>query len=230
MSEAQPRGLIRTLLVLSLCIFLCSTQALHAQGVRRTRRESNANRKARIARTVQDTYTHRWEVGGGPGYIRFRSGQFQKRDSQIAFWASSMYTLTPRLGVVAIATGGFGSARIGNTVQNAVDPQIQDYAFMAGPSYRLVAREKYAVSAYATGGASYGRFSTGPHDYLPQVVGIWPSGYAAAFSAGANFDYNLYPNLALRVSPNYLGTTFGNTLQSNKAINFGVIYRFGRVR
>ncbi len=44
-----------------------------AQSQHRTRRESNANRKARIARTVAETYGHRWEVAGGGGYQRFRS-------------------------------------------------------------------------------------------------------------------------------------------------------------
>ena len=47
------------------------------QSGRRTRRESNANRKARIAKTIQETYSHRWEAAGGGGYMRFRSGQFQ---------------------------------------------------------------------------------------------------------------------------------------------------------
>ncbi len=48
--------------------------AVQAQTTRRTRRESSANRKARIARTIAETYDHRFEVAGGGGFLRFQSG------------------------------------------------------------------------------------------------------------------------------------------------------------
>ena len=48
--------------------------AAQAQTTHRTRRESSANRKARIARTIAETYSHRYEVAGGGGYLRFDSG------------------------------------------------------------------------------------------------------------------------------------------------------------
>ncbi|WP_433968792.1 hypothetical protein [Tunturiibacter gelidiferens] len=38
--------------------------AVQAQVTHRTRRESSANRKARIARTTAETYSHRYEVAG----------------------------------------------------------------------------------------------------------------------------------------------------------------------
>ena len=40
------------------------------------RRETNASRQARIQRTIDETYSHRWEVFGGGGYLRWRSGQY----------------------------------------------------------------------------------------------------------------------------------------------------------
>jgi hypothetical protein len=206
--------------------------ASHAigQSTRRARRESNANRRARIQRTVEATYTHRWEVGAGGGYERFRSGESTRQNNEVTFWGSTLYSLTPRIGAIGLAEGGFGSARLGNTIYNAVNPQIQNFSFMAGPSYRLLAKEKYAVSVYGAGGAAYGRFSTGPKDFPSTVVGLWPSGTAAAFSVGLSLDYNFYPNLAVRVTPDYLGSTYGGTLQNNKGVNFGVVYRFGHIR
>src|ERR1700690_3987816 len=36
---------------------------------RSPRRETNANRRARIEKQIQETYTHRWEVAGGGGYL-----------------------------------------------------------------------------------------------------------------------------------------------------------------
>lgn len=216
------------LVALTLSAVTCGTAT--AQSAHRTRRESNANRQARIARTIRDTYTRRWETGGGGGYLRFRSGQYKRQNNEVTFWGSALYGLTPRLGVLGMATGAFGSARLNNTVQNANNPQIQQYSFMAGPSYRVVAKDKYAISVYGTGGVAQGRFSTGPKDFPPQDVGLWPSGYVGSFGAGINLDYNLYPNLALRVTPTYLGTTFGGTVQNSKGVNLGLVYRFGRIR
>ncbi len=200
------------------------------QSSRRPRRETNANRRARIARTIDDTYSHRWEVGAGGGYLRFRSGEYKQQNNEVTFWTSGMYSLTPKLGVIGLAGGGFGSAKLNDTAVNAVNPQIQNYDFLAGPSFRLVRREKFAVSLYGAGGAGYGRFSTGPKDFPSTTVGLWPSGTAAAFSAGLNLDYNFYPNLAVRLNPNYLGTLYGSSTQNSKGVNFGLVYRFGRVR
>ncbi len=38
-----------------------------------------------------------------------------------------------------------------------------------------------------------------------------------AFSVGGNLDLNLYPNLAFRIAPSYLGTTFGGTCRTTSA-------------
>ena len=200
------------------------------QNAHRTRRESNANRKARIERTINETYSHRWEVGGGPGVLRFRSGEYKQQNNEIAFWTTAQYSFTQPLGVVVMATGGFGSAKLGNNAEDAVNPQIQNYAFVAGPQYRFIRKERFSVSGYVAGGLAYGRFSTGPKDFPPTVVGLWPSGYDGAFTAGLNLDYNFYPNLSARITPNYMATTFGGQVQNNKGVNVGVVYRFGRIR
>ena len=62
-----------------------------------------------------------------------------------------------------------------------------------------------------------------------QDLGLWPDSNAKpAFSVSVIGDYNIYNNVAVRVQPTYLGTTFGDTLQSNLGVQFGVVYRFGR--
>src|SRR5260370_16123974 len=182
--------------------------SVEAQTARRTRRESNANRKARIERTIQETYSHRWEVGGGGGYLRFRSGENLQKNNEVTFWMSGTYNLNPKLGVVADVRGAYGNAKIGNTIYNIPNPQISEYTFMAGPSYRFYAEEKTAVSAFATAGLAIGKFDGGSKGISAPLLGIWPSEDATAFSAGPNFAYNFYPNFAARVTPTYLGTTF----------------------
>src|SRR5580698_2067258 len=135
--------------------------ALEAQSTHRQRRESNANRKARIARTIEDTYTHRWEVGGGGGYLRFRSGENLQRNNQVSFWSTGTYYLNPKLGIVGDVRGSYGNAKVGNTIFNIQNPQISQYNFMGGPTYRLWAKEKTAISIFAVGGAALGKFDSG---------------------------------------------------------------------
>jgi hypothetical protein len=197
---------------------------------RRPRRESNANRKARIAREIQDTYTHRWEVGGGGGFLRFRSGDYLQKNSEIAFWTNLTYFLNPKLGLTGELRGGFGNAKVGNNTYGInYSPQISEYPFMAGPTYRLRATEKTAISAFALGGVAIGKFDGDTKGIPAADLGLWPSTNARpAFTLGVNFDLNLYPNLAFRIAPSYLGTTFGGSLQSNGGFEMGIVYRFGR--
>jgi hypothetical protein len=198
----------------------------------RQRRETNANRRARIERQVAETYTHRWEVGGGGGYLRFRSGPFTQKNSEITFWANTTYYLNQRLGITGEIRGAYGNGKVnnlnpfGSLVGN---PQISEYPFLIGPTYRFRLREKTAVSAFALGGVAIGKFD-GASKGIPAVdLGFWPSTNARpAFSLGANLDLNLYPNLAFRITPSYLGTTFGGTVENNFGFEMGVVYRFGR--
>ena len=197
---------------------------------RRPRRESSANRKARIQRTIEDTYSHRWEAAGGGGYLRWRSGPYLQKNNEVSFWTAATYFLNPKLGITGDVRGAYGNAKIGNTIYNIPNPQISEYTFMAGPTYRLYAQQKSAVSVYATGGTALGKFGGGSKGIPDVDLGLWPSSNArAAFSGGVNFDYNFFPNLAARVSPTYVGTTFGGTVQNNFGVNAGFVYRFGRI-
>ena len=208
-----------------------TTGSASAQSTRRQRRETNANRKARIARTVDETYSHRYEVFGGGGYLRWRSGEDLKRNNEVTWTMTGTYFLNQKLGVTAVTEGAFGNAKIPNVLVLNGDytPQINEYFFMAGPTYRLRLREKYAVSAVVTGGTAWGIFSGGSKGIPSTTIGMWPDGFRPAVNAALNVDYNFYPNLALRLSPNWMGTTFGNDFQSNFGVNAGIVYRFGKI-
>src|SRR5579862_6250153 len=112
--------------------------AVQAQTTHRTRRESSANRKARIARTIAETYGHRYEVAGGGGFLRFQSGAPQ-RNSEVTFFMTGTYFLNPKLGIIGDVRGGYGNAKIGNTACTVVgcipvnlgfNPQISQYPFL----------------------------------------------------------------------------------------------------
>jgi hypothetical protein len=223
---------IQALAVTIIMIVAIAGVSARAQATRRGGRETNANRRARVAREIKETYTHRWEVGGGGGYMRFRSGQLTQKNSEITFWTDATYFLNEKLGITGEIRGAYGNAKIPNYTGYASlvgNPQISEYPFMAGPTYRVVLHQKYAVSAFALGGAAIGKFDGDSKGIPATTLGFWPSTSARpAFSLGANVDLNLYPNLAFRISPNYTGTTFGGTLQNNFGFNMGLVYRFGR--
>ena len=219
-------------LVLAVVSLLAGMQA-GAQSTRRPRRESTANRKTRIARTIEQTYGHRYEVAGGGGYQRFRSGPYQQQDNQVSFWASTLYALNPKYGIIGEVRGNYGNAKVGNLPGGQFlpfNPQISEYTFMAGPAYRFVKKEKYAVTGFAEGGLGLGKFAGDSKGESAADIGVWTGDYAGAASIGANLDYNVYPNLALRVTPQYTFTTYGGTFEHSKGFNVGVVYRFGRIK
>lgn len=206
------------------------TQAQRRQ--KRARRETNSSRQARIRRTIEDTYSHPWEIVGGGGFLRWTSGANTQKNNEISWLAGANYFLTPKLAIVGDVQGSFGKAhpiRFNPNVAVIPDPQINEYFFTGGANYRFYAKEKVALSAQATGGVAWGIFSSGsPYSYSAEQVGLWQDGFRPAFTIAVNADYNFYPNLAVRISPTYIGTTFGGQLQNNVGFNAGIVYRFGR--
>jgi hypothetical protein len=222
---------IQLLPALLLVAALSASSAL-AQNTRRTGHETNANRKARIARQVADTYTHRWEVAGGGGWLRFRSGEINQKNSEIAFWMNTTYYFNRNLGLTGELRGDYGNAKIENLNQYASlvgRPQISEYPFLAGPTYRFRLRQKTALSAFVLGGTAIGKFDGDSKGHTTADLGLWPSTNARpAFSIGGSLDLNLYPNLAFRITPSYTATTFGGTVENNAGFEMGLVYRFGR--
>ncbi len=201
-----------------------------AQFLPHPRRETNANRRARIERTIQDTYSHKWEIGGGGGYLRFRSGDLLLKNNEVTFWLSGTRYFNQKFGVVGQVGGAYGNAKVGNTEFNIPNPQISQYTFMGGPTYRVYSQVKTSISVFGMAGAAVGKFDSGSKGIPAADLGLWDSSTRAAFSVGANIDYNFYPNLAVRLTPHYLGTTWGGSVQNNIGANLGIIYRFGRIK
>jgi hypothetical protein len=212
-----------------------------AQSTHRTRRESNANRQARIARTIEQTYNHRWEIAGGGGYLRFRSGEYLQKNNDVTFWMTGTYYLNPKVGIIGDVRGLYGNAKVGNTQFDIANPQISAYPFMGGVAYRLYAKEKIAVSLTGEGGVALGKFDGGSKGIPSKDLGLWQSTTRPVVSVGANFDYNFYPNLAFRITPTFVGTFYSldpqdsapqphGSFQSNLGFNMGFIYRFGKIK
>ena len=205
------------------------------------RRETNASRQARIARTIEETYSHRYEVIGGGGYMRFRSGSQLKRNNEVSWNTAFDYYFNPKLAVIGDAQGSFGHAKaLTDNTYGVYTPQINEYFFMGGASYRFVRKEKVAVSAQALGGIGWGIFSGGSKDIPGVDLGLWQDAARPAFQAGVSADYNFYPNFAFRFTPTWTATTFqsgtpaggppapASSFQSDFGFNAGLVYRFGK--
>jgi hypothetical protein len=189
-------------------------QVTKKKPVEHARRETNASRMARIQRTIDETYAHRYEITGGGGYLRFKAGDYIKRNNEVSWATAFNYYLNPKLAVVGDVRGSFGdalqqeSAGQGIAFPNAPKAQINEYTFMGGASYRFYRKEKVALSVQGLGGVADGIFSSGGKGYTGPELGFWQDGFRPAFSLGVSADYNIQPNLALRFTPTYVGTIF----------------------
>ncbi len=63
----------------------------------------------------------------------------------------------PRLGLTADLRGYYGTAFITPNPYNIFKPSISEYTFMAGPQYRFVRREHWAISGTGSGGWGQGQ-------------------------------------------------------------------------
>ena len=182
--------------------------------VEHARRETNASRMARIQRTIDETYAHRYEIIGGGGYLRFKAGPYIKRNNEVSWATAFNYYLNPKLAVVGDVRGSFGHAvQQQSPAQGLAFPgvppaQINEYTFMGGASYRFYREEKVALSVQGLGGVADGIFSSGGKGITATDLGLWQDGFRPAFSVGVSADYNIQPNLALRFTPTYVGTIF----------------------
>jgi len=187
-------------------------------------------RKQRIQQIIQDTYSHQYEFYFGGGYLRFRPGNTLQHLNETAWNVGITDYVRGDLGVTADFRGYYGNAYTGPhaTINAAYNPPISQYTFMAGPQYRFYKGQHWAWSANVLAGAGHGNFSTGIGPFQPGDVGLYNNATVFNVSVGASVDYNLGPGLAIRLTPNYLLTDYGSTLQHNKGFNIGVVYRFGR--
>jgi hypothetical protein len=213
---------------------LLAASAPAAAQIPYKRRETNASRQARVQRTIHETYSHRWEIFGGGGYLRFRSGEITKKNNEVTWVTSANYFLNDKLSIVGDVRGAFGNGKPvrGEFLTQAPNPQINQYTFTGGAAYRLYTTERLALSVQGTGGLAWGMFSGGSKGLTYVQTGFWQDAIRPTFIFNVNADYNFFPNLAFRLSPTYVGTTFtgptGGSIQNNLGLNAGIVYRFGQ--
>ena len=208
--------------------------AAQTQGQLSVQARIKARRAQRRAAAIHDAYSHRYEAYTGMGLLRFEPGAKLERAWDYAWNVGFTRYFDERLGVSVDGRGYYASAYVGgpnNVTNNAItNPAISQYAVLAGPTYRFYLQPKYSVSGRVLGGFTKGNFSgdTNHSTILSTELGLWPDGYVFAAGVSVPMEYNLTPNIGLRVAPEYYFTGFGSTLQYSRGFTTGMVYRFGK--
>jgi hypothetical protein len=193
-----------------------------------------ARREQRRAAAIHETYDHLYEAYVGGGYLRFRPGSTLQRVNEYDWNAGVTRYYNERLGVAVDGRGYYGTPFIepqqgdppaGNIGQTK--PAISQYAGMIGPTYRFYLQPRYSIAGRAMAGFAYGNFTGDTNGYGTLGV-LYPDGWTFAASAAIIAEFNVAPNLGVRIAPEYFATGFGSSLQSNLGFTAGLIYRFGK--
>ena len=190
-----------------------------------------ARREQRRVAAIHETYDHLYDAYVGGGYMRFRPGTYLQRVSMYCWDTGITRYFDERLGVTVDGRGYYGTPFVGlNKVTNSAitKPAISQYAVMAGPTYRFYLQPKFSVSGRVMGGYAKGNFSGDTNGFGGVALGLYPDASTYAFDASFLVEYNLAPNIGLRVAPEYFLTGFGSTRQNSLGFTSGIVYRFGK--
>jgi len=190
-----------------------------------------ARREQRRAAAIHDVYSHLYEAYVGTGYLRFTPGDALQRVNEYSWNVGVTRYYSERFGVTIDGRGTYGSAYIGpNAYSNTAvfKPSISQYAAMAGPTYRFLTEPRYSVSGRVLAGVDFGNFSGDLGSFTPAGLGLYSNGVGAAVSASVPVEYNVSPEIGVRLAPEYFLTSFGSTIQNNLGFTAGVVVRWGK--
>jgi hypothetical protein len=191
-----------------------------------------ARREQRRAAAIKDVYTHLYEGYIGTTYLRFHPGPSLQRMNEYGGWTLGVSRYyTERFGVTVDARGLYGRAFIppvSNPASAIPHPEISQYAGMIGPTYRFLLTPKYSISGRVLAGGGYGNFSGDLGAFTTASFGLYPSGATPVISASAPIEYNISPELGLRLNPEYIFTKFGSETQNSLGFSLGLVVRWGK--
>jgi hypothetical protein len=190
-----------------------------------------ARREQRRLAAIHDVYSHLYETYVGGGYLRTYAGPSIQKVNEYSWDIGVTRYFNEKLGVTIDGRGMYGTPFVGlNEASNSAitKPAISQYMGMIGPTYRFILHPKYSLSGRVLGGAGYGNFSGDLGAFTPAEVGLYSNGPTAAVSVSAPFEYNVSPQMGLRVAPEYLLTTYGSSTQNNLGFTAGVVVRWGK--
>lgn len=187
-----------------------------------------ARRAQRRAAAIHDAYAHTYDLYATMGYLRFTPGPSLQRATMYAWDTGFTRYYSDRLGVSIDGRGYYGTAYVGLNPYGITRPAISNYAALIGPSYRFYLQPKYSLAVKALGGYARGNFSADTNTVGAKNLGLYPDSSTFAISASAIGEYNVTPNLALRLAPEYYVSDFGSKMQGDFGFTGGFVVRFGK--
>lgn len=192
-------------------------------------RRLDARKRQQTHQIELATYGHQYEFFAGGGYLRFRPGSYLQHNQEAAWNVGLTDYVYGDLGITAEVRAYYGGAYTGahpNGINQAYSPNISQYVYLAGPTYRFYHGERWGWTAQVLGGAGQGKFSIDTNGVPPSLVGLYNDQWVPYLNVGTSVDYNLGTNLALRLTPNYLMSRYGSQFQHNKGWQIDLVYRF----
>jgi hypothetical protein len=190
-------------------------------------------REQRRAAAIHEIYDHLYDGYVGGGYLRFRPGTSLQRVNEYNWNGEVTRYLSERLGVTLDGRGYYGTPFIPPLQDGGsgiTKPAISQYTAMGGPTYRIYIQPRYSIAVRGMGGFAQGNFSGDTNGFGGTTLGMWKDGPAFAVNGAVIAEYNVAPNLGLRLTPEYMLTGFGSTQQSSLGFTGGLVYRFGKQR
>jgi hypothetical protein len=133
-----------------------------------------------------------------------------------------------RLGITLDGRGNYGTQYVGLNQMGLTKPSISQYSAMIGPSYRFYLQPKYSIAGRVMAGYASGNFSGDTNGFGTLALGLYPDGGTYAASAAILGEYNLTPNVGLRLAPEFYATGYGSQTQSSLGFTAGIVARFGK--
>ena len=198
------------------------------QGPATVQARIKARREARRAQAIHDTYSQLYEIFLGGGYQRFTPGPNLQRTTMYSWDAAVTRYYSERLGITFDGRGNYGTAFVGLNETSLTRPAISHYDVLVGPTYRFKMRPRYSIAGRVEGGVALGNFSGDTNGFGTKILGLYSDGTTYAFGASVIGEWNISPNLSLRLAPEYMGNGFGSTLQNDLGFTYGFVYRFGK--
>jgi len=190
-----------------------------------------ARREQRREAAIREVYSHLYEAYVGAGYTRFTLPSPLQRVNEYSWDVGLTRYFNERLGVTVDGRGIYGTAFINPTSTGGsgiYKPAISQYAALIGPTYRFYLQPRYSISGRAMGGFAQGNFSGDTSGFGSVALGLYPDSNTFAISAAVIGEYNISPNLGVRIAPEYFATGFGSSLQNNLGFTGALVYRFGK--
>ena len=188
----------------------------------------HARREARRAQAIHDTYSHLYEIFIGSNYQRFSPGENLQHATMYSWDAAVTRYWSEKLGLTFDGRGNYGTAFVGLNEFSLTRPAISYYEALVGPVYRVRLRPKYSVAVRGEGGMAISNFSGDTNGIGTENLGLYPDETTYAFGGAVIGEWNLTPNMSLRLAPEYILTGFGGNIQHNFGGTYGLVYRFGK--